>query len=78
MSLQHYYHDDYAEIIRGDALQSLKLLEDESINMCVTSPPYWGLRQYLFDGAMVLRSDLTIKEMEYVESELRKRNIEPR
>ena len=24
----------------------LKKLEDESINTCITSPPYWGLRDY--------------------------------
>jgi len=34
------------EIIKGDCLQSLKKLEDQSINTCVTSPPYWGLRDY--------------------------------
>ena len=34
------------EIIKGDCLQSLKKLEDQSINTCVTSPPYWGLRNY--------------------------------
>ena len=34
------------EIIKGDCFQSLKKLEDQSINTCVTSPPYWGLRNY--------------------------------
>ena len=34
------------EIIKGDCLQSLKKLEDQSINTCVTSPPYWGVRNY--------------------------------
>ena len=34
------------EIIKGDCLQSLKKLEDQSINTCVTSPPNWGLRNY--------------------------------
>ena len=34
------------EIIKGDCLQSLKKLKDQSINTCVTSPPYWGLRNY--------------------------------
>lgn len=30
----------------GDALEQLKTLADESVNMCVTSPPYYGLRDY--------------------------------
>jgi DNA modification methylase len=34
------------EIIQGNNLDSIKSLESESINTCVTSPPYWGLRDY--------------------------------
>lgn len=34
------------KIIHGEALAVLKTFESESINMCVTSPPYWGLRDY--------------------------------
>jgi DNA modification methylase len=34
------------EVIKGDCIESLKKLEDESINTCITSPPYWGLRDY--------------------------------
>jgi DNA modification methylase len=33
-------------ILHGDCIESLKSLEDQSINTCVTSPPYWGLRNY--------------------------------
>lgn len=33
-------------IICGDALTELRKLPDESVNMCCTSPPYWGLRDY--------------------------------
>ena len=29
-----------------DAIEGLKQLPDESVDMCVTSPPYWGLRVY--------------------------------
>lgn len=35
-----------AEIINGDALETLRTLDDDSIQCCVTSPPYWGLRDY--------------------------------
>jgi len=27
-------------------MKTLKLLADQSVNTCVTSPPYWGLRDY--------------------------------
>lgn len=33
-------------IINGDCLEVVKELEDESIDCVVTSPPYWGLRDY--------------------------------
>ena len=33
-------------IIYGDCREKLKELECESVQMCVTSPPYWGLRDY--------------------------------
>jgi hypothetical protein len=32
--------------IIGDSLAVLKTLPDESVNCCVTSPPYWQLRDY--------------------------------
>jgi site-specific DNA-methyltransferase (adenine-specific) len=34
------------QILQGDCIDSLKKLEDQSINTCITSPPYWGLRDY--------------------------------
>ena len=30
----------------GDCRELLKQLPDESVHCCVTSPPYWGLRDY--------------------------------
>jgi DNA modification methylase len=33
-------------IITGDALEQLRLLPAESVHCCVTSPPYYGLRDY--------------------------------
>ncbi len=33
-------------ILNGDALQELIKLPDQSVHCCVTSPPYWGLRDY--------------------------------
>lgn len=34
------------EILQGDVLDQLATLPDKSIQCCVTSPPYWGLRDY--------------------------------
>ncbi len=34
----------------GDAISKLQLLPDESIDCCMTSPPYWGQRQYAGGG----------------------------
>ena len=34
------------KILHGSCLDRLKDLEDQSINTCITSPPYWGLRDY--------------------------------
>jgi len=31
---------------QGDALEILRLLPDKIVQCCVTSPPYWGLRDY--------------------------------
>ncbi len=37
---------DPLTLINGDALSVLRTLPDESVQCCVTSPPYWGLRDY--------------------------------
>lgn len=34
------------EIKTGDALEVLKTMDEESVHCCVTSPPYWALRNY--------------------------------
>ena len=42
------------KIYNMDCLEGLKQLPDNSINCCVTSPPYWGLRDYGVDGQLGL------------------------
>ena len=37
------------DIYEGDCIEQLKRLADQSINTCITSPPYWGLRNYQED-----------------------------
>ena len=41
-------------IIVGDSFEKLATLESESVQCCVTSPPYWGLRDYGVDGQIGL------------------------
>ena len=42
------------KIIQGDCLEQLKELPEKSINMCMTSPPYWALRDYGFEEQLGL------------------------
>ena len=59
------------QIICGDCLDELKKIPDESIDMVMTSPPYWALRCYLPDKVK-MKDNLTPEEKEYVEKELLK------
>jgi len=34
------------EILVGDCLDILPTLEEQSVHTCITSPPFWGLRDY--------------------------------
>lgn len=42
------------KIITGDAFEVLKTLPAESIDCIITSPPYWGLRDYGMEGQLGL------------------------
>lgn len=64
-----YYSDDAVTLYHGDSLETLRTLADGSVDCCVTSPPYFGLRSYLPDG-VVLRDDLSEDELFFVLSEL--------
>lgn len=52
------------QVICGDAATTLKSFPTESINMCMTSPPYWGLRDYgieqIFGGVSSCKHDFNI------------------
>lgn len=37
------------KILNGNSLEVLKTIPDNSIDCCITSPPYWGLRDYGHD-----------------------------
>jgi DNA modification methylase len=42
------------QILHGDALSKLKELPDNFVHCCITSPPYWGLRDYGVEGQLGL------------------------
>jgi DNA modification methylase len=45
-------------ILTGDALTRLREMPDDIVDCCVTSPPYWGLRDYGVDGQIGLEASL--------------------
>lgn len=61
--MKPYYTDDHVTLHRGDALDVLRALPDQSVDCAVTSPPYFGLRDYGVDGQYGLESS----PAEYVE-----------
>lgn len=40
------------KIYQGDVLEVLKTIPNESIDMCITSPPYWNMRDYGVEGQL--------------------------
>ena len=44
----------HRQILVGDCRETLRTLEPDAVQMCVTSPPYWGLRDYGCDGQLGL------------------------
>jgi len=56
------------KIIHGNALEVLKTIPEKSINMCMTSPPYWALRDYgggnavIWGGDKKCKHDFDVKE----------------
>jgi len=39
-------------IYQGDALEEMRKLPDSSVDCCITSPPYYGLRDYGVSGQL--------------------------
>jgi len=44
--MKAYYQTDMATLYNGDCIDALRVLPDKSVQCCVTSPPYYGLRDY--------------------------------
>jgi DNA modification methylase len=50
------YADSQVQLLHGDALTRLRTLPAESVQTCITSPPYWGLRDYGIEGQLGLEA----------------------
>lgn len=63
-----------AKILVGDVRQRLSDIADGSVQCCVTSPPYWGLRDYGHDGQIGLEQtpDEYVAEMVEVFRDVRR------
>ena len=48
-----FYQDNDITVYNGNC-RDMSELADESIQCCVTSPPYWGLRDYGVPGQLGL------------------------
>jgi len=59
-----YYSDDAVALHLGDALDVVRSMSGESVDCVVTSPPYFGLRDYGQDGQYGLEAS----PAEYVET----------
>jgi len=44
------------QLIQGDCLEKLQTLQEQSVHCCITSPPYYGLRDYGVAGQVGLEA----------------------
>lgn len=69
-----FKNNSVASVMVGDCLTSLATLPDRSVNCCITSPPYYGLRDYGVDGQIGLETspDAYVARMVEVFREVRR------
>lgn len=69
-----YYQDESVTLLHGDALEQARTLPDGSVDCIVTSPPYYGLRDYGSDGQYGLEETPAayVETMRALFSELRR------
>jgi DNA modification methylase len=64
------------KIIEGNCIEGMKQIPDGTVQTCITSPPYWGLRSYA-ENRICLRSDLSENKKEEILLELKSLGINP-
>ena len=62
------------KIMNGDCIKMMQTLPDKSVNCCVTSPPYFGLRDYGHEGQIGLEEspDAFVKKIVEVFREVKR------
>jgi len=53
-----FYQDERMTILNGDSRELLRELPSGIVQTCVTSPPYWGLRDYSVEGQIGAENDV--------------------
>jgi DNA modification methylase len=69
-----FFADDWLTVFQGDCRTVLEAMPADSIHCVVTSPPYWGLRDYGNEGQLGLEStpELYVEHMVAVFREVRR------
>lgn len=69
-----YFTDDVTTLYLGDSLAVLREMPSDSVNCCVTSPPYFGLRDYGEAGQYGLEASPAeyVEQMRAVFAEVRR------
>lgn len=75
-ALGEIFEDDdrSSALVRGDARATLGLMPDATFQTCITSPPYWSLRDYKIKGQIGLESSVDdyVKSLVAVFTEVRR------
>lgn len=71
--MEKFWECEHGILYQGDVNDCLQRL-DTQVDMCITSPPYWAVRQYLGDFVQ-LRKDLSEEKKKEVLDELQKLGI---
>jgi DNA modification methylase len=58
LSIEPAYLGTNISVILGDTRNILQNLPDKSIQCCITSPPYWGLRDYGIENQIGSENDI--------------------
>jgi DNA modification methylase len=53
-TVRPFYADELVTLHHGNSIEVLRQIPDESANCCVTSPPYWSMRDYGVEGQIGL------------------------
>lgn len=69
-----FYDEGGVQLLLGDCREVLRGMPDESVHCCVSSPPYWGLRDYDCEGQLGLerRPEEFVERMVEVFREVRR------